>query len=59
MDPVEFEEQKASTREALVRQRAGQLVSALIAERREALDVSFDPKLLATFSVDQTNPASS
>lgn len=59
MDPGEFEKQKASTRETLARQRAGQLVSALIAERREKLDVSFDPQLLANFGLDEASPASS
>ncbi|MCP4200432.1 MAG: hypothetical protein GY769_00685 [bacterium] len=58
MDPAEFARQKTSTRETISRQRAGQLVSALIAERREELEVSFDPQLLATFALDQAGPAS-
>ncbi len=59
MDPGEFEEQRASTRETISRQRAGQLVAALIAARRQELEVSFDPQLLATFALDQADPASS
>lgn len=58
VDPAEYALQKEATRTSLSQQRAGQLVSALIAKRREELDVSFDPQLLATFDLDTPDPAS-
>lgn len=59
MDRAEFEEQESATRDSLERERVGQLVSALIAQRREELDVSIDPQLLANFEVDPLSPATS
>lgn len=57
MDPVEFESQKESTRAALENRRAAQLVAALVAERRQQLDVNIDPQLLANFGIAETGPA--
>lgn len=54
VDPALFARDQDATRDTLVNQRAGQLVAALVAERREQLDVTFDPQLLATFDLDQS-----
>ena len=50
------EKLEAATRDALVSQRAGQLVASLVAERRKELEVSFDPQLLATFELNTAGP---
>jgi len=59
VDPEKYAQQKVATRATLAQQRSGQLVAALIAQRREQLDVSFDPQLLSTFGLDQADPTSS
>lgn len=59
VDPLRFAEEKEATREELERQRAARLVASLIAKRRQELDVSFDPQLLANFEIDPAGSASS
>ena len=58
VDPEEYAQQKTAARAALVQQRGGQLVAALIAQRRKELVVSFDSQLLAAFDLDLAGPAS-
>jgi len=54
MDPLEFDNQKAEIRASLESRQAAQLVSALVANRREQLKVSLDAQLLANFEIDNT-----
>ena len=56
VNPQVYAVEKAATRDALVSQRAGQLVASLVAERRKELEVSFDPQLLATFELNTAGP---
>ncbi len=48
-DPVEFAEQKAGVRDAIEQQRFAEVLTALIAKRREELRVSYDEQLLQNF----------
>lgn len=59
VDPAQYALERDATREGLERQRAAQLVSALIAKRRQELDISFDPQLLANFDIKPSEPATS
>jgi len=59
VNPEEYAQQKVATRATLAQRRGGQLVAALIAQRRRELDISFDPQLLATFDLDLAGLGSS
>ncbi len=51
MDPAEFETEKDATRQALASRRATQLIASLVTQRREELEVRFDPQLLENFEI--------
>jgi hypothetical protein len=46
-----FEAEREATRERLKTQKVGQLVSSLLAQRREELGVRYDPSLLENFGL--------
>lgn len=50
-DPVEFEEQRQATRDALLNQRFTELLATLVERRRTELDVRFDPQLVENFEL--------
>ena len=50
-DPAAYEAAEASTRERLEAERFNAMLTSLIAQRREELDVRFDPSLLENFGL--------
>ena len=52
-DPAAFEQEKASEHSALVNQRAAEMLSALIAARRDELGVIYDPSFKESFELSQ------
>ncbi len=51
-DPVAFERDKDTLRTRLENQRAGEVLQSFLNRRREELDVTFDPQVLAAFGPD-------
>jgi peptidyl-prolyl cis-trans isomerase D len=50
-DPLRFEQEKEAARENLRQERLGQMLSSLVAQRRDELGVHYDPQLLQNFEV--------
>lgn len=48
-DPAAFEEARAATRERLENERVGELLEAMLAERRRELEVRYDPNVVDSF----------
>lgn len=48
-DPVAFEQARSSTREQLENERLGELLDTMLTERRQELEVRFDPNILENF----------
>jgi peptidyl-prolyl cis-trans isomerase D len=57
-DPQIFAEEKDGTREMLENQRLAELLSALLDQRRQELQVRYDPQILANFGIDQATTGS-
>ncbi len=53
-DPEEFEAEKEATRAQLVNQRASEVLSSLIAARREQMGVEYDPSFIENFQLAQS-----
>lgn len=60
-DPIQFASVREETRGTVQNQKLGQLLNALIAERRRELGVQYDPRLLETFGItsEQVDPSRS
>ncbi len=56
-DPVEFDEQKAAIRAAIEQQRFAEVLTALLAKRREELRVRYDTEMLENFESGGASPA--
>ncbi len=50
-DPVQFEQDKAETRDTLLEERLAQMLAALVARRRDELEVRYDTQLLRNFDL--------
>ncbi len=55
-DPELYAQEEPATRENLRGERLNQMMGALLAQRREELEVTYDPQLLANFAPDQAGP---
>lgn len=49
-DPAAFEQARTATRERLENEKLGELLETMLSQRREELDVRFDPNILENFS---------
>ena len=58
-DEASFAEEKDATRERLVSQRSSALVTALLAERRSAARLDYNPAIVANFGLAESSEASS
>ena len=59
MDPVQFEEERQTTRDRLTQQRLNSLLQSMINERREEMGVQYNEELLESLGVLDTATASS
>ncbi|HJX27029.1 MAG TPA: SurA N-terminal domain-containing protein [Thermoanaerobaculia bacterium] len=60
-DPIQFASAREETRASVQNQKLGQLLNALVAERRREVGVQYDPRLLETFGItpEQVDPSRS